>query len=90
MIGATNPDDAAPGTFRGDFAVGRNKSSNIIHGSDSDGSAAREIGIWFKPEEIVTWPNTTEPWIYENTLSVLQKEPESILDKIKKPEPAAE
>ena len=53
LIGATNPNEAAPGTFRGDLAIKGCASSNIVHGSDSDGSAAREIGIWFKQEEIV-------------------------------------
>jgi nucleoside-diphosphate kinase len=45
MMGATNPKEAAPGTIRGDFAT--DISENIIHGSDSLESAAREIGIFF-------------------------------------------
>jgi nucleoside-diphosphate kinase len=49
LAGATNPTDAAPGTIRGD--LGRDWGSavqqNIVHGSDSPESAAREIGIWF-------------------------------------------
>ena len=51
MMGATNPQDAAPGTIRGDFAL--TIDENIIHGSDSPESAIREIGIFFKEEEIV-------------------------------------
>jgi nucleoside-diphosphate kinase len=51
MMGATNPQDAAPGTIRGDFALIIDE--NIIHGSDSPESAMREIGIFFKEEEIV-------------------------------------
>ena len=51
MMGATNPQDAAPGTIRGDFAL--TIDENIIHGSDSPESAMREIGIFFKEEEIV-------------------------------------
>lgn len=51
MMGPTNPLDAAPGTVRGDFAL--NIGSNIIHGSDSPASAAREIAIYFAPAEIV-------------------------------------
>ena len=45
MLGETKPQDSAPGTIRGDYAieVGR----NICHGSDSPESAARELGIWF-------------------------------------------
>ncbi len=45
MMGATNPVDAAPGTIRGDLAT--EMSENLIHGSDSPESAAREIGIFF-------------------------------------------
>ena len=45
LIGATNPVEAAPGSIRGDFAL--EVTFNMVHGSDSDGSAEREIGIWF-------------------------------------------
>jgi nucleoside-diphosphate kinase len=45
MMGATNPRDAAPGTIRGDF--GTEVTENLVHGSDSPESAAREIGIFF-------------------------------------------
>jgi nucleoside-diphosphate kinase len=45
LIGATNPIDAAPGSIRGDYAV--KVTFNLVHGSDSDESAAREIEIWF-------------------------------------------
>lgn len=51
MMGATNPREAAPGTIRGDLAM--TMSKNIIHGSDSPASAAREIGIFFTETEIV-------------------------------------
>jgi nucleoside-diphosphate kinase len=44
-IGATNPTDAAPGTIRGDLALAM--PDNLVHGSDSPESAAREIGLWF-------------------------------------------
>lgn len=45
LMGATNPADAAPGTIRGDF--GLIMDENVIHGSDSEASAEREIGIFF-------------------------------------------
>lgn len=45
LMGATNPRDAAPGTIRGDLAI--EMTENLVHGSDSPESAAREIGIWF-------------------------------------------
>lgn len=51
LMGATRPWEAAPGTIRADFAT--TVDENIIHGSDSLESAAREIGIFFKPEEII-------------------------------------
>lgn len=45
MMGATNPRDAAPGTIRGDFGI--ELTENLVHGSDSPESAAREISIFF-------------------------------------------
>lgn len=45
LIGATNPLEAATGSIRGDFAT--QIGENLVHGSDSDESAAREISIWF-------------------------------------------
>jgi len=45
VIGATNPVEAAPGSIRGDYALA--VTFNMVHGSDSDESAEREIGIWF-------------------------------------------
>jgi nucleoside-diphosphate kinase len=45
LIGATNPLDAAPGSIRGDFAT--EVTFNLVHGSDSDESATREIELWF-------------------------------------------
>lgn len=40
-------------------------SRNICHGSDSVESANKEIGLWFKPEELVEWTPTEQQWIYE-------------------------
>ena len=45
VIGATNPVEAAPGSIRGDYAL--EVTFNLVHGSDSDESAEREIAIWF-------------------------------------------
>jgi nucleoside-diphosphate kinase len=50
-VGATNPVDAAPGTIRGDLALAM--PDNLVHGSDSAESAAREIGLWFSDSELV-------------------------------------
>ena len=53
LMGATNPQDAAPGTIRADFA--ESIDANAVHGSDSESSALREINYFFEPEEIVSW-----------------------------------
>jgi nucleoside-diphosphate kinase len=45
VIGATNPLEAAPGSIRGDFAL--EVGQNMVHGSDSDESAAREVSLFF-------------------------------------------
>lgn len=47
LMGATNPRQAAPGTIRGDLAV--ELTENLVHGSDSPESAAREIALFFGP-----------------------------------------
>jgi nucleoside-diphosphate kinase len=49
LAGATDPTAAAPGTIRGDLGRdwGLPVSQNLVHGSDSPASAAREIGLWF-------------------------------------------
>lgn len=49
LAGATNPTEAAPGSIRGDLAREWDLPviQNLVHGSDSEESAAREIGIWF-------------------------------------------
>ena len=51
VMGATNPENAAEGTVRKLYA--QSVGENSVHGSDSEASAAREIAIFFKPEEIV-------------------------------------
>merc|ERR1712110_552823 len=63
MLGETNPQSSLPGSIRGDFSiqVGR----NICHGSDAVESANHEIGLWFKPEELMNYDSCTASWIYE-------------------------
>lgn len=63
MMGKTDPQESAPGTIRGDY--GMDLGVNIIHGSDSPESAAREIGIFFSPEELVEYDRTADRWTYE-------------------------
>ena len=60
MMGKTNAADAAPGTIRGDFAL---SMKNLIHGSDSPESAAREIALYFTEEEILTYERPADRWI---------------------------
>jgi nucleoside-diphosphate kinase len=50
-IGATNPADAEPGSIRGDLAS--SMPDNLVHGSDSPESAAREVALWFADDELV-------------------------------------
>lgn len=50
-IGATDPAKAAPGTIRGD--LGLSMPDNLVHGSDSPESAARELALWFSDDETV-------------------------------------
>ncbi|MBO8137007.1 MAG: nucleoside-diphosphate kinase [Desulfotomaculum sp.] len=63
MMGATNPLQAEPGSIRGTYGV--DVGRNIIHGSDSPESAEREINLFFKPEELLTYSRTLDSWIYE-------------------------
>ena len=51
IMGATNPEKAAPGTIRAEFAESMGRNS--VHGSDSPVSAAREVAYWFGGNEIV-------------------------------------
>lgn len=61
LCGPTKAEEAAPGTIRGDY--GMHTSLNIIHASDSPESAAREIGLFFRPDEILEWEDGNHGWI---------------------------
>lgn len=63
MVGATNPSEAAAGTIRGDF--GLDTGRNIVHASDSNESAKREISIHFSESEISQYLRIDEQWLYE-------------------------
>jgi nucleoside-diphosphate kinase len=63
MMGATDPRKAAPGTMRGDLAVFMGK--NIVHGSDSLESAAREISLLFSKEEFCAYKLPIEDCLYD-------------------------
>ena len=62
-MGVTNPANAAPGTIRGDLGVDIGR--NLIHGSDSPESAARELALFFQPEEILSYSRSNDGWIVE-------------------------
>jgi len=61
MMGSTNGREAAPGTIRGDYGVSR--QMNLIHGSDGPEAAARELKIYFKPEELLDYEPTLGGWV---------------------------
>lgn len=61
MMGATFGYNAEPGTIRGDF--GTSQTFNLIHGSDSPQSAEYEIGLYFKPEEILNYQMPDQTWV---------------------------
>ena len=61
MLGATSGLKAAPGTIRGDFSSSR--QMNLVHASDGPEAAAREIELYFKPEEIISDVPTITPWL---------------------------
>ncbi|OGS62783.1 MAG: nucleoside-diphosphate kinase [Euryarchaeota archaeon RBG_19FT_COMBO_69_17] len=63
MMGKTNAAEAEPGTIRGDYGltIGR----NVIHGSDGPESAKREIGFFFKPDELHEYRRIDEAWLRE-------------------------
>ncbi len=61
LIGKTSGIEAAPGTIRGDYAIHTNY--NLIHGSDSQESALREIGIFFAEDELLDYDKVIQVWI---------------------------
>ena len=63
-MGSTNPQDAAPGTIRGDLAM--SIGMNLIHGSDSEESAVREIDLFFSSEELLDYTRDVDRWITES------------------------
>lgn len=63
MVGATNPKEADVGTIRGDYAIDLGR--NVIHASDSEESAVREIGLFFDESEFCDYELPDEDIIYE-------------------------
>jgi nucleoside-diphosphate kinase len=63
MVGATRPWEAAAGTIRGDYAMMGLR--NLIHASDSAETAAKEIALWFTPEEVHPYARELDRWVNE-------------------------
>lgn len=61
MNGATRPHEAAPGTVRGDFAL--ETAQNLVHASDSAETAATELDLWFRPDELVEYEREVDRWV---------------------------
>src|SRR4028118_1296124 len=65
MMGATFGSKAEPGTIRGDYGV--SNSFNLIHGSDSPEAAQRELGLFFKPDELIDWKPAVQQWVSDTS-----------------------
>ncbi|KDO29012.1 hypothetical protein SPRG_06067 [Saprolegnia parasitica CBS 223.65] len=61
ILGATNPNQAAPGTLRGDNCISTGR--NLVHGSDGPDSAKHEIGMWFTQAEIQDYTRSIDEWV---------------------------
>ena len=62
-VGNTDPSTAAPGSIRSDFGLERGR--NLVHASESPESGVREIGLFFKPVELIGWVRDTDRWVFE-------------------------
>ena len=62
-MGTTDPKNSPLGSIRGDLGV--NIGRNLVHGSDSVESAQREMALFFRPEEILDYARSNDPWITE-------------------------
>jgi len=61
-MGATDPAKAAPGTIRADLALTVDR--NLVHGSDGPETAANEIALFFREDELLQYPLDTERWLW--------------------------
>jgi len=62
MVGPTDPNEAMPGTIRGDYAQETRK--NIVHASDSKETAKHEIALWFSPDELISYKMSDDEWLF--------------------------
>ncbi len=61
MVGATRPHEANAGTIRGDLAV--ETAQNLVHASDGPETAAAELALWFKPDELLEYSREIDRWV---------------------------
>jgi nucleoside-diphosphate kinase len=61
MNGATRPHEAEPGSIRGDFAL--ETAQNLVHASDGADTAASEVALWFRPEELLDYDREIDRWV---------------------------
>ena len=61
MNGATRPHEAAPGSIRGDLAV--ETAQNLVHASDGPDTAAAELALWFRTEELLSYEREIDRWV---------------------------
>jgi nucleoside-diphosphate kinase len=59
--GATRPNEAAPGTIRGDFAL--ETGQNLVHASDSAETAESELALWFRDDELLRYERDVDRWV---------------------------
>ena len=60
IVGATRPNEAAPGTIRGDF--GLETAQNLVHASDGPDTARTEIALWFDDDDLVEYDRDIDRW----------------------------
>jgi nucleoside-diphosphate kinase len=63
LVGATKPNEAEPGSIRGDFGV--DISGNLVHAADSPENAAMEIAVYFTEDEILAYKRPCDSWLME-------------------------
>lgn len=61
FVGATRPNEADPGSIRGD--LGTDISNNLIHASDSAENAEYELGVYFMPKEMISYQRAIDKWL---------------------------
>ncbi len=61
MNGATRPNEAAPGTIRGDLAL--ETAQNLVHASDGQETAEHEVALWFRADELLEYPREIDRWV---------------------------